>query len=110
VWAIRKVLEKPKPTATQSRLSLPGRYVFSSEIFDSLRRCTPGRNGEIQLTDGIEDLARQRGVDAIRCNANRWDTGNRSGYFEAMIAFALERPDFQDEAKRILKKTMEGRR
>lgn len=106
---VRNVIEKPTPEQTSSRLALPGRYVFSSEIFGYLRDAKPGKNGEIQLTDGMTSLAKSPGLLASSFKARRFDAGDKLGFLQANIEIALERPDLgaplksylQDLVKRI---------
>ncbi len=92
---IRTVVEKPEPARAPSRYAIPGRYVFEPEIFECLASVKPGRGGEIQLTDGIEALARLRSVFAFQFSAERFDVGDRLGYIHATLAMALKRPELR---------------
>lgn len=100
---VRNVIEKPSPGQTTSRLALPGRYVFSSEIFQYLENTRPGKNGEIQLTDGMTELARGSGLLASHFKARRYDAGDKLGFLQANIELALDRPDLQAGLKSYLK-------
>lgn len=100
---VRKVIEKPGPGETQSRLALPGRYVFSAEIFRYLENTKPGKNGEIQLTDGMTELAKGSGLLASQFNARRYDAGDKLGFLQANIEIGLDHPDLSDGLKAYLR-------
>lgn len=103
---VNTLVEKPTIAEAPSRLAIPGRYVLSSNIFDILRRTPPGKGGEIQLTDGLKILAEQEKLLAYEFEGTRYDTGDRIGYIDATIAFALKRPDLSEDVKKLLKKHM----
>lgn len=91
--------EKPDPSETSSRWALPGRYVFSAEIFNHIRNQSPGKNGEIQLTDAMNKLAQSMGVYASAFSAERFDAGDKLGYIKANIELALRNPDLSKDLK-----------
>ncbi|MBC7385718.1 MAG: UTP--glucose-1-phosphate uridylyltransferase GalU [Cryobacterium sp.] len=103
---VRTLIEKPSVEEAPSRLAIPGRYVLSASIFDILRRTQPGKGGEIQLTDGLKTLAEREKLLAYEFEGTRYDTGDRIGYIDATIAFALKRPDLSEDVKKLLKKHM----
>jgi len=70
-----------------------GRYILEPEIFPILERTGPGAGGEIQLTDAIRELARQRPVYAYVFEGRRYDVGDKLGFLQATVELALERPD-----------------
>lgn len=107
VISIENVIEKPKPADTTSRFALPGRYVFDAAIFDCIERTRPGRNGEIQLTDAMTDLAKIKGMLGATVVGERFDAGDKVGYLEANIAFALDRPELKAGVLSLLKKWSE---
>lgn len=90
---VLSVVEKPTPEAAPSRLAVIGRYVFTPDIFDALRRIGPGVGGEIQLTDAINLLAGEREVFAYRFDRGRFDTGTPLDYLKATVELAAERED-----------------
>jgi UTP--glucose-1-phosphate uridylyltransferase len=90
---VRNVIEKPGKGQTQSRWALPGRYVFSSKIFQYLQDTKPGKNGEIQLTDAMTQLAHGPGLLASSFEARRYDAGDKLGFIQANIELALENPE-----------------
>ena len=92
LWQVNDVVEKPAVGDAPSRLALPGRYVFSSDIFAHLRETQPGRNGEIQLTDGMAQLARAGQLQAMKVDAHRFDAGDKLGYLQANVELGLRHP------------------
>jgi len=94
---ILSIVEKPSPEEAPSNLAAIGRYVFTPEIFDALQRITPGRGGEIQLTDAINLLAQEQAVYAYRFEGRRFDVGNPLDYLKATVELAVERDDLGPE-------------
>jgi UTP--glucose-1-phosphate uridylyltransferase len=90
---IRDLVEKPKPEEAPSNLAVTGRYVLPPEIFDYLEGTTPGRGGEIQLTDALRQLARDRGLWACITNGRVYDAGDKLGFLQATVELALENPE-----------------
>ncbi len=83
---VNHIVEKPEPADAPSTLAVVGRYVLEAEIFDHLRSTKMGAGNEIQLTDGIASLMRERAVFAHRYEGTRYDCGNKSGMFQATVA------------------------
>ncbi len=102
-FKITDVVEKPARHLAPSRNALPGRYVFTSKIFDSLKNAKPGKNGEIQLTDAMAAIAKSEGMIGAYFKANRYDAGDKLGYLQANIEFALMREDLGPQLKAYLK-------
>ena len=94
---ILSIIEKPSPDEAPSNLAVIGRYVLTPEIFDALRRTTPGRGGEIQLTDAINLLAQEQAVYAYRFEGRRFDVGNPLDYVKATVELGAERDDLGPE-------------
>ncbi len=90
---ISHLVEKPEPGTAPSRLAVIGRYVLPPEIFDILEHTTPGRGGEIQLTDALAILCAQKGLDGWEVEGERFDAGDRASYVLAVAKFALDRAD-----------------
>jgi UTP--glucose-1-phosphate uridylyltransferase len=86
---VRSIVEKPKPAAAPSNLAVVGRYVLAPAIFAHLERLGSGAGGEIQLTDGIAALMREEAVYAYRFTGKRYDCGNKLGYLQATVEYAL---------------------
>ncbi len=99
---VDRLAEKPAPSAAPSRLAIPGRYVLSPVIFECLRETPAGKGGEIQLTDALALLARRERLLAYQYEGRRYDAGDRLGYIEATIAFALKRPELAQGVKDLL--------
>lgn len=91
----KSFIEKPVASKAPSNLALIGRYVFQPEILDCLTRTKPGRNGEIQLTDAMQELAKTQPFFAVKIDGERHDTGDRLGYIKANVSFALKHKDTQ---------------
>ncbi|MFQ5441729.1 MAG: UTP--glucose-1-phosphate uridylyltransferase GalU [Thermodesulfobacteriota bacterium] len=96
------LVEKPKGTPP-SNLAVIGRYILTPGIFDALDRTKRGRGGELQLTDGLKTLLKTEDIYAYEFEGTRYDAGNKLGFLEANVAFALKRPDLKREFKRFLK-------
>ncbi len=89
---LRAIVEKPSPESAPSTLAVVGRYVLTGTIFDKLETTGRGAGGEIQLTDAIADLLEEQGVHAYRFDGTRYDCGNKVGYVQAQIDYALADP------------------
>lgn len=91
------LVEKPEPDEAPSDLAIIGRYVLRSEVFEELERTAPGRGGEIQLTDALQQLAVKPdttgGVIGVVFEGRRYDTGNKIDYLKANIELASQRDD-----------------
>lgn len=96
---IRAMVEKPRPDQAPSTLAVVGRYVLSPKIFDLLEHQSPGKGGEIQLTDAIAALLTDETVLGYRFQGTRFDCGSRIGLVEATIRFALDNEDLNEPAR-----------
>lgn len=94
---IDDIVEKPKPEEAPSDLGAVGRYIFLPEIFDYLKQTPPGVGNEIQLTDAIRLMLKEKPVYAYAFKGRRYDTGNKIGYLETIIDFALDDSQLQRE-------------
>ena len=90
VYRISDMNEKPTKYEKLSNYAIMGRYVLTPEIFDILEHTAPGRNNEIQLTDGMRELVHNYPMCAVDFEGKRYDTGNLKGYIESTIDFALK--------------------
>ena len=84
------LVEKPTQHAAQSNLASIGRYVLTSEVFDILRRETPGHGGEIQLADALNELAQAGRVESVVLRGTRYDCGSMEGYLDAIVSMSKE--------------------
>jgi UTP--glucose-1-phosphate uridylyltransferase len=92
-WSVEETVEKPQASQAPSHWAIPGRYVFTAEIFEHLQKTVPGRGGEIQLTDALNKLALGSGVHALQIQSRRYDAGDKLGYLQANIEMGLEHPE-----------------
>ena len=100
---VKGVVEKPDPAVAPSNLSIIGRYVLQPEVFDHLSRIGRGAGNEIQLTDALAELIRgNKPFHGLRFAGRRFDCGDKVGFLQANIAFALARPDMATEVREIL--------
>lgn len=102
-YRVHDVVEKPAVDKAPSRFALPGRYAFNPKIFSYLQNTKPGKNGEIQLTDGMTELAKNEGLLGVTFTARRFDTGDKLGFFQANVEMALEHPEIGAQARTYLK-------
>lgn len=100
----RAVVEKPRPEAAPSRLAVIGRYILDPRVFEHLERQQPGAGGEIQLTDALASMIGECPLRGYRFAGQRFDCGDKVGFIEATVAFALARPDIGAAARRALHK------
>lgn len=110
LYLIEDIVEKPSVEEDPSNLGAIGRYVFTPEIFDCLKRTPVGVGGEIQLTDAIRMLRQQQKVYAYVFKGKRYDTGDKAGYVQAIIDFAIERPSLREEIISHLREAMKVER
>lgn len=103
LYRVRDMVEKPSQENAPSTLACPGRYVLTPEIFDHLQKAQPGAGGEIQLTDALAQLARSRsGLLAYQFEGKRYDAGDKQGFIEANLAYALKRPELRENILRVI--------
>ena len=86
---IASLVEKPEPGTEPSRLTITGRYVLAAEIWPLLEQLRPGRNGEIQLTDALDTLARRGTLDGIATRGERHDLGNPMSWLQANLSYGI---------------------
>lgn len=100
---VKGLVEKPKPEDAPSNLSIIGRYVLRPEVIGHLAKMERGAGNEVQLTDGMAKLIGQVPFHGLRYEGRRFDCGDKIGFLEAQIAFALKRPDMAAAVKGFLK-------
>ena len=106
IYQITELVEKPQPDQAPSNLAVIGRYILPPEIFSILEKTPPGKGSEIQLTDALQELARRTPLYGYEFLGDRYDAGDKVGYLQANIAFALKRPEMAARVKEFLKKVM----
>ena len=102
-FAVADMVEKPPVNEAPSNMAVLGRYVITPEIFELLEHTDPGAGGEIQLTDGLRSLLKIQPVYAYNFEGRRYDVGDKQGFLEATVEYALRRPDLHDGFLKYLK-------
>ena len=103
IHRVEGLIEKPSPDKAPSNLAVVGRYVLPPEIFSILRKTTPGKHGEIQLTDALRELAKQSPMFALEIQGQRYDAGDKLGFLIATVEFALKNPSLGPDFGEYLK-------
>ena len=103
VYRIKDLVEKPAVEKAPSRLAVIGRYILPPQIFPILAETKPGAGGEIQLTDALRVLCREQPMYGLAYLGVRYDLGDKQGYLQAMVEFALERPDLAEDFRKYLR-------
>jgi UTP--glucose-1-phosphate uridylyltransferase len=102
VHRIIDLVEKPRREEAPSNLAIIGRYILTPDIFPALEATASDRTGEIQLTNGLRRLLKDRPLYACEIQGVRHDTGNKLGFLKALVYFALRRPDLAEPFRRYL--------
>lgn len=103
LFRVRNMVEKPKADDAPSNLAIIGRYILVPEIFDSIQAIPPGAGGEIQLTDALKHLLRNRPIYGYKFEGKRYDAGDKLGFLKATVEFALRRNDLGGPFREYLK-------
>jgi UTP--glucose-1-phosphate uridylyltransferase len=103
VYKIRDMVEKPSREEAPSDLAIIGRYILTPDIFPALEATVSDRTGEIQLTNGLRRLLKDRPIYGCRVDGVRHDTGNKLGFLKAVVYFALRRPDLAQQFSEYLR-------
>ena len=101
---VKGLVEKPEPKDAPSNLSIIGRYVLTADIIPHLARMERGAGGEVQLTDAMARMIGQVPFHGLRYEGERFDCGDKIGFLEAQVAFALRRDDLGPAMREIVKK------
>ena len=97
LYSVRSLVEKPKPEAAPSNVAIMGRYIITPEIFHILEKTAPGAGNEIQLTDALKTLALKEKMLAYAFKGRRHDVGDKLGFLQATVEFALQREELKDD-------------
>jgi UTP--glucose-1-phosphate uridylyltransferase len=100
---VKGLVEKPKPEDAPSNLSIIGRYVLLPEVIGHLSKMERGAGNEVQLTDAMAKMIGGSPFHGLRLEGRRFDCGDKVGFLEAQLAFALSRPDLADDVRAFLK-------
>lgn len=97
VYKIKSLVEKPSQEEAPSNIAVLGRYIINPAIFEILEDTKPGKGGEIQLTDALNVLAQREAMYAYDFEGRRYDIGDKQGFLEATVEFALRREDLRED-------------
>lgn len=101
-YRIKDIVEKPSLDEAPSNIAAIGRYVFEPQIFDHIKATPPGKGGEIQIADAIKGLMQTQDVYAYEFDGTRYDIGDKFGYIQAIVDFAMERDDLRFQVEEYL--------
>jgi len=102
LYKINDLIEKPTREKAPSNLAIIGRYILTPEIFGTLEKLSPGRGGEIQLTDALKELLRKQPIYGYLFKGRRYDAGDKFGYLKATVSFALKNKEVSEEFTKYL--------
>lgn len=103
VFKIKDMVEKPALADAPSDLAIIGRYIFTPDIFGAIENTEPGSGGEIQITDAMRVLLKERPFYAVKLDGRRHDAGDKLGFLIATVEFALKRDDLADDFREYLR-------
>lgn len=110
IFKVNSLIEKPSIKNAPSNIAILGRYIITPSIFDILENVPPGLGGEIQLTDALKELSKAESLFAIAFEGTRYDVGDKLGFLQATIDFALRREDLREEFLSYLFKILKKER
>ncbi|MBX4265952.1 UTP--glucose-1-phosphate uridylyltransferase GalU [Clostridium estertheticum] len=102
VYKVKDVIEKPKASEAPSNIAILGRYIITPRIFDILENTKPGKGGEIQLTDALKTLISEEDMYAYNFEGRRYDVGDKEGFLEATVEYALKRDELKETFMKYL--------
>ena len=97
VYKVKDLVEKPDVDKAPSNIAILGRYIITPEIFDILETLPAGKGGEVQLTDALKRLSEKEAMYAYDFEGKRYDVGDKLGFLQATIEYALRKPELRDE-------------
>ncbi|MVX65641.1 UTP--glucose-1-phosphate uridylyltransferase GalU [Clostridium chromiireducens] len=103
VCKVKGLVEKPSIEDAPSNTAILGRYIITSAIFEILENTKPGKGNEIQLTDALKELAKSEAMYAYNFEGKRYDVGDKLGFLEATVEYALRKPEIKDDFIKYLK-------
>lgn len=95
VYKVKDLIEKPSINEAPSDIAILGRYIITPQIFDILDNTQPGKGGEIQLTDALKTLIKNEAMYAYNFEGRRYDVGDKLGFLQATVEFALKKDDLK---------------
>jgi len=96
VYKVKNLVEKPAVEEAPSNVAILGRYIITPQIFNILEQTKPGKGGEIQLTDALQTLISQEAMYAYNFEGKRYDVGDKLGFLQATVEFALKREELRE--------------
>ncbi|MEH7108682.1 UTP--glucose-1-phosphate uridylyltransferase GalU [Bacillus sp. JJ1764] len=109
IYKVKGLIEKPSIADAPSNIAVLGRYIINPAILDILGETQPGKGGEIQLTDALRELAKKEAMYAYIFEGRRYDVGDKLGFLQATVEFALRRDDLSDEFLKYLTHITKGK-
>jgi UTP--glucose-1-phosphate uridylyltransferase len=103
LYKVKDLVEKPSPEEAPSQIAIMGRYVLTPDILEILEYIEPGRGNEIQLTDALRELNKRQDIYGYMFNGKRYDIGDKYGFVQATVEFALMRDDLKEPLYKWLK-------
>ncbi|MBB6713496.1 UTP--glucose-1-phosphate uridylyltransferase GalU [Clostridium gasigenes] len=103
VMKVKGLVEKPSIEEAPSNVAILGRYIVTPKIFEILENTKPGKGNEIQLTDALLTLIQEEAMYAYNFEGRRYDVGDKQGFLEATIEYALRKPELKDGLVEYLK-------
>lgn len=103
LYSVENLIEKPTKENAPSNVAILGRYIIKPEIFEFLENAKPGAGGEIQLTDALNELAKNDKMYAYIFEGKRYDVGDKLGFLKANVEYALRKDELKDEFREYLK-------
>ena len=96
VYKVKRLVEKPSVDEAPSNVAILGRYIITPQIFEILENTAPGKGNEIQLTDALETLIKNEAMYAYDFEGRRYDVGDKLGFLQATVEFALKREELRE--------------
>ena len=103
LYLIEDLIEKPAPASAPSNMAIAGRYVLTPEIFSTLGETPPGKNDEIQLTDALRRLLKQRPMYGLHFEGKRYDIGNKLDFLKTNVIFGLRHAELGPPFREFLR-------
>ncbi len=107
MYKVKDLVEKPEPDKAPSNIAILGRYIITPSIFEILENLPAGKGGEIQLTDGLKELAKTEAMYAYNFSGRRYDVGDKLGFLQATVDYALKKDNLRNDFLNYLKNTVD---
>ena len=109
VYKVKGLIEKPNMNQTNSNIAILGRYIITPRIFEILENLEPGKGGEIQLTDALLKLSKEEAIYAYNFEGKRYDVGDKFGFLQATVEYALRKDKLKDDFIKYLKEIVKDK-